>query len=791
MRHKVPFAPSHTEYDLALDGTPVTWCHDSRKPILASNALPPRVSVPPSYSQLQAALASKYEIERELGRGGMATVYLARDLRHDRNVAIKVLRDEVAESLARDRFIRETQLAARLNHPHVLPLYDSGEADGILYFVMPLMQGQTLREQLDADGQLSIDAALKVATEVAEALDYAHRHGVVHRDIKPENILLHEGHAIIADFGIGKAIADAQSDEATLTQVGVVVGTPAYMSPEQGSGDVIDHRTDFFSFGCVLYEMLTGILPFRGGSAHATIASRMIDTPREVTELRDAVPVSLSNTVSRLLAKDPADRFTSGAELISALTSRDVSAPVASAIKSIAVLPFVNLSASSDDEYFADGITEEIINVLSQHTRLRVAARTSCFACKGTKDDPRLIAQRLGVRTVLEGSVRKAGSRLRVTAQLINAADGCHLWSERFDREMTDVFALQDDIASAIGDKLELSLLGGSDSRVNRAGPRHVEAYEFLLRGRVLLAQRGPSIVPAAECFQQALALDPELAEAHALLADAQRLFAIYGMAPTSEVIPRARAAANRALSLDPRQVEALATLANIAAVFDWDCAAGRAYTGRALAIDPLHVRALVESGFVEAYRHGSTDVSRRHALEDLERATSIDPLNAWAFALRAWAHSSVADHEDAVRLARHAIDLDPAAFTGRWALVWTLAAASRDAEALAAAEPALTMSRRGVRILCEMAASHARLGAREAAELLHQEVSERAHTGYVGWSEQAAIAASAGRITEARELLRRGIEARESYISFESCPAWQPLRDDDEGRRMLDAAGP
>jgi eukaryotic-like serine/threonine-protein kinase len=770
---------------------PVTCCHASLAAYIGVNALPLRVSVPPSYAQFQAALASKYVIERELGRGGMATVYLARDLRHDRNVAIKVLRDEVAESLARDRFIRETQLAARLNHPHVLPLYDSGEADGTLYFVMPLMQGQTLRERLDADGQLSIDVVLKLATEVADALDYAHRHGVVHRDIKPENILLHEGHAIIADFGIGKAIVDAQSDDTMLTRVGVVVGTPAYMSPEQASGDVIDHRTDFFSFGCVLYEMLTGILPFKGGSAHATIASRMIDTPREVTELRDAVPVSLSNTVSRLLAKDPADRFTSGAELISALTSPDVSATVASAIKSIAVLPFVNLSASSDDEYFADGITEEIINVLSQHTRLRVAARTSCFACKGTKDDPRLIAQRLGVRTVLEGSVRKAGSRLRVTAQLINASDGCHLWSERFDREMTDVFALQDDIASAIGHKLELSLLGDAESRVSRAGPRHVEAYELLLRGRVLLAQRGPSIVHAAQCFQQALTLDSELAEAHALLADAQRLFAIYGMAPTSEVIPRARAAANRALSLDPRQVEALATLANIAAVFDWDAAAGHAFTKRALAINPLHVRALVESGFVESYRHGGTDASQRHALEDLERATSIDPLNAWAFALRAWSHSSVGDHEEAVRLARHAIDLDPGAFTGRWALVWTLAAAARDVEALEAAEPALAMSGRGVRILCEMAASHARLGNRDAAESLYEEVLVRARTGYVGWSEQAAIAASAGRVADARDLLRRGIEVRESYLSFESCPAWQPLRGDDEGRRMLDAAGP
>src|SRR5688572_21342646 len=233
----------------------------------------------------------------------MATVYLARDSRHDRDVAIKVLREEVAESLARERFVRETHLAARLNHPHILPLYDSGEYDGALYFVMPVIQGLTLRDRLDADRQLPIDVAVKLASEVADALDYAHRNGVVHRDIKPENVLLHEGHAIIADFGIGKAIAEARDDRSTLTQVGVVVGTPAYMSPEQASGDVIDNRTDFFSLGCMLYEMLTGVLPFKGGSGPATIASRMIDTPRDVTDIRESVPRSLGNTVSRLLAK--------------------------------------------------------------------------------------------------------------------------------------------------------------------------------------------------------------------------------------------------------------------------------------------------------------------------------------------------------------------------------------------------------------------------------------------------------------------------------------------------------
>ncbi|MEP7345680.1 MAG: protein kinase [Gemmatimonadaceae bacterium] len=741
---------------------------------------------------LTTALADRYRVERELGAGGMATVFLARDLRHDRDVAVKVLRSEVAESLPRERFIREIRLAARLNHPHILPLYDSGEAGGFLFFVMPVMEGQTVRARLAEEGQLPVDMALRIATEVADALDYAHRHDVVHRDIKPENILLHEGHAIVADFGIGKAIAAAASDDPTLTQVGIAVGTPAYMSPEQATGDAIDGRSDFFSLGCVLFEMLTGKSPFTGGSLQAVIASRIVHTPRDVTEVRASVPVSLSRAVSRLLAKSPEERPATGAQVISLLHSTNVDPVVStSAGKSVAVLPFANMSSAIDDEYFADGITDEIINVLSQQKGLRVAARTSSFAFKGKNEDLRAIADRLGVRTVLEGSVRKAGNRLRVTAQLTNASDGFHLWSERFDREMTDVFALQDEIASIIGAKLEVSLLDAAPARDARAGPRNVEAYELLLRGRVLLALRGPSIVRAAECFEQALTLDPELAEAHALFADANRLFAIYGLAPTADVIPRARAAAQRALSLDPRQVEALATLANIAAVFDWDMAASTALTDRALAIDPLHVRAMVERAFVNAYRHGAGGVVRQQALHDLETATRLDPLNAWAAALRGWSLASTGRHADSIAEARRAIELDPAAFTGRWTLVWALAAAGRDVEALEAAEPALLMSRRGPRILAEVAAAHSRLGNRDAAEQLFQEITERARTTYVGWSEQGAIAASAGRLDEARALVARGIEARESFLAFETCPAWGPMRADEEGCKLLDASGP
>ncbi|MBW8838956.1 MAG: serine/threonine protein kinase, partial [Gemmatimonadetes bacterium] len=309
---------------------------------------------------LSAALADRYRIEHELGQGGMATVYRARDVRHDRDVAIKVLNTELAESLGRQRFVREIRMAAKLNHPHILPLYDSGECDGFLYFVMPVMQGQTLRDRLVTECTLPVDEAVRIATEVADALDYAHRQDVVHRDIKPENILLHEGHAVVADFGIGKAIVAAASESSTFTQIGVTVGTPAYMSPEQATGEELDGRSDLFALGCVLYEMLTGEVAFTGASAQATIARRLLYSPPPVTEKRAEVSDEVAELVTRLLEKAPADRYASGAQVVSTLRAATTSGPRAvtprldasSTDKRIAVLPFTNMSADADNEFF-------------------------------------------------------------------------------------------------------------------------------------------------------------------------------------------------------------------------------------------------------------------------------------------------------------------------------------------------------------------------------------------------------------------------------------------------------
>jgi tetratricopeptide (TPR) repeat protein len=422
---------------------------------------------------------------------------------------------------------------------------------------------------------------------------------------------------------------------------------------------------------------------------------------------------------------------------------------------------------------------------------LRVAARTSCFAFKGKAEDLRVVADKLGVRTVLEGSVRRAGTRLRINTQLINADDGCQLWSERFDREMTDVFALQDEIAHAIGARLEVSLKGASATRKSRAGPRSLEAYDLLLRGRALLLQRGPSIRIALECFERALVLDPEMPEAHVHLADALRLLAIYGMAATEDVIPRARKAVEHALSLDPAHVGALTILAGIAANFDWDVRASYALSDRALAGDPTNVALLVERAFLDSYRHDAPPEIRERALRDYATAVRIDPFNAWAAALHAWGLSARGRHDDAIAEANRGIVIDPAAFTPRWALLWTHAAAGQYESALEVAEPALLMSGRGARVLAEIGAVHWHMKNEAAAEALFQEITTRAAAQYVGFSEQGAIAAAAGRIEEARGLVARGIAMRESYLAFESTPAWDPFKADPAGREMLRRAGP
>jgi serine/threonine protein kinase/tetratricopeptide (TPR) repeat protein len=521
-----------------------------------------QTSVP--FDKLRTAISDEYVIDRELGKGGMATVYLAQDAKHDRLVALKVLHPELAASLGPERFLREIKLAAKLNHPHILGLHDSGEADGFLYYVMPYIEGESLRDRLDRVQQFNIDEAIHHGRAIASALDYAHRQGIVHRDIKPENVMLYEGEAMVMDFGIAKALSQAGPE--TLTQTGMMIGTPAYVSPEQAAGETnLDGKSDQYSLACVIYEMLSGERPFAGATPQAVMAKRFAEMPKPLRAIRSSIPESVEKAVTKAMAIDASGRYATAAQFGQALVSGSMITPtdtaslpqtVVSAAKSVAVLPFTNMSADVENEYLADGMAEEIINALNKVQSLRVAARTSSFAFKGKNEDVGDIGRKLKVSTVLEGSVRKMGSRLRITAQLVNVADGYHLWSERYDREMEDVFAIQDDISQAIVKALKVILTEGEKKQIEKARVENVQAYDYYLRGRQYYFIHRKSLEYARQMFNRAVETDPEYARAYAGVADTCSLLYMYYDAREFN-LKQADYASAKALELEPDLAEA------------------------------------------------------------------------------------------------------------------------------------------------------------------------------------------------------------------------------------------
>jgi serine/threonine-protein kinase len=723
------------------------------------------------------SVRDRYRVERELGTGGMATVYLARDLKHDRDVAIKVMRAELAESLGRDRFLREIQLAAKLAHPHILPLFDSGDAGGALYYVMPNVQGQTLRDRMNAVGPLPVIEAVRIATEVAGALDHAHRHDVVHRDIKPENIMLQDGHALVADFGIGKAVSEADGN--TLTQAGVSVGTPAYMSPEQAVGESVDGRSDLYSLGCVLYEMLVGEPPFTGPNVQAVIAKRFVQTPADVTALRDGIPRPVARALQQALARTPIDRFETAALFVSALGVAE--APPTTTLvpeKSLAVLPFTSLSRDPEDEFFADGVTEEILNALAQIPGLRVAGRSSSFSFKGKNEDLRSVGTKLGVATILEGTLRRAGSRLRITVQLIDAADGYQLWSERYERVIDDVFAVQDEIAATIAERLRLSLAAGRGAAAEKPPTTNLTAYTLYLKGRALLYRRGRSILEALDCFKEAVALDAEYAQAWAGLADGYTTSAYSGFAGARVAMPQALDAARRALLLDPDLAEAHCALACATMLYERDDALAEREFRRALDLNPNYPQARAWYGlFFLQWVAGRDD----EALAELMRLYELDPLSGYANAILGFFQFSAGRYEAAVGYARRGIELDPASYLAHWCLQCALHVAGRHAEAVAVAETGLAMSLRHPWALAALVSTYAGWGKTEQARAAFHELEERAKTVYVQPSMLCSAASDAIGVNEGIAFARRALDDRDPLFVMlaRTWPLYATLRAD------------
>jgi serine/threonine-protein kinase len=572
-----------------------------------------------------------YEISAQIGAGGMGEVYRARDTRLDRTVAIKVLPEALAaDPQFRDRFEREARAISSLNHPHICTLYDVGHQDpstssgqAVDFLVMEYLEGETIGQRLEK-GALPLDQALRCAIEIADALDKAHRQGITHRDLKPGNIILTKGGAKLLDFGLAKSgtpgMADAdlsalQTRPPSVTAQGTILGTFQYMAPEQAEGGRLDARADVFSFGAVLYEMVSGSCAFRGSSVAQVLSAVLRDDPRPF----DAPP-AVAHIVTRCLAKQPGQRFQTMADVKAALEQAVQKS--AGVEPSIAVLPFANLSADKENEYFSDGLAEEIINVLAHVPGLKVIARTSAFAFRGKEQDIRTIAQTLGVRSVLEGSVRRSGSRIRVTAQLIDAEGGHHLWSERYDREMADVFAIQDDIAQAIASALQTKL-SVAPAVLRRYTP-NLPAYDAYLKALHDMGHKTPEqLAPARKWLEQAIAFDPHFALAHSTLGFYFLRQAVSGLLPAHEAMPLVREAAQTALSIDPSLPEAHALLGAVAAIYDYDWVeAGRLFrlATRGQSVPPI-VRFTSMLYLLPAGRP-------QDAVAECERALDEDPLN-------------------------------------------------------------------------------------------------------------------------------------------------------------------
>ena len=607
--------------------------------------------------QLQHTLGASYTLERELGGGGMSRVFVAEDTALGRSVVVKVLPPEMASGVSIERFKREITLAARLQHPHIVPLLSAGETGGLPYFTMPFVEGESLRARLARGEEVPLRAAVHLLREVASALAYAHRKGVIHRDIKPENVLITEQHAMVTDFGVAKAISAAtHADADGLTAVGVALGTPAYMAPEQVAGDPgTDHRADIYAFGVIAYELLAGRAPFAGRTAQALMAAHVLETPEAISSRRVGVPAELSALVMRCLEKSPDNRPQSAEDILRRLD--DVPAThreQKDACPSIAVLPMVNTSGDPENEHFSDGLTDELIGVFSKVDGITVTGRTSTFALKGKGLSVRAITDLLHVEHALEGSVRRAGDRLKVRVQLVNA-DGSVIWSESYDRRLEDVFAVQEEIAQAVVRALEVKLVAARGPLV-RPATKDLTAYDLFLKGRYVRRGMAPDQMRLAiQYFERAVARDPSYARAYAWLSDTHWLQIVLASRPTSEEVPLAREYATAALALDSSLAEAYWAMAQLLAGFDWDRPGAEHAFKRAIVLDP---------GFEEArhlYGIFLFHWSRIDEAEaELTRTLEIDPLLAAAHHTFGRLHLSMRRPDQAITHLREALTLEP-----------------------------------------------------------------------------------------------------------------------------------
>jgi serine/threonine protein kinase len=724
----------------------------------------------------------------------MGEVYRAADTKLGRHVALKILPADMAGDPNRlSRFQREARAVAALNHPNIVTIFSVEEIEGVHFLTMELVEGDSLGKLIPAEG-FQPAQIVEIGHAMADALAAAHEKGIIHRDLKPANVMVtRDGRVKILDFGLAKENRPVSCDDATLTlpdrtQAGVVMGTPAYMSPEQIAGGPVDHRSDIFSLGVVLFEMATGQRPFQGQSYAELASSILRDSPSLVTEVRPGLPAELAQIVRRCLEKDPKLRIQTARDIANQFAEAAKAAHPSSGMEaalakesspSVAVLPFKNLSADAEHDYFSDGLAEEILNALSQVQGLSVAARTSSFSFKGKAVEIGEIANKLHVANVLDGSVRRAGNRVRVTVQLVDAEKGFQLWSERYDRQMEDIFDVQEEIARAIAEKLKLTLSGGP-----RRATENLEAYELYLKGRHYWHQRSPaSLRLAIQCFERTIKLDPQYALAYAGLADCYGIYRFYGWISHEAGKPPAYAAMTQAMNLAPTLWETNFSRGFYLFYFERDWRQAEPFFQKAIAIDPRSSLAQVYYALFL-----TTDGRGEEALHHMTLALQLDPLSPFIHCMASATHTVLGRFTEAEREAQQALEIHPDYLLALWPRGLALSGMERHEEAIAMFERGVTLSRAPYYV-GHLGMGYARAGRLDDANRLLNELIDRASRGeYVPALASLFIYVGLGDVQGVRRTLAKAIAESLPALAVKlTCgELLQPLRSDPEINRML-----